>query len=488
MRDSVFFFVNGQRHQIGGAAAFCSLTEFLRQDLRQTGTKVVCAEGDCGACTVLVGWPDGNKLRYETADACILFLHQLDGAHVITIEGLADDGELHPVQQALVDYHGSQCGFCTPGFAMALAGMVEAKADLQPDEVRLGLTGNLCRCTGYVQILEAAASLRAVPPLDERFANNGQWHDLQARTREPVLIRSTVNNSNGNAVERTYFSPRTLEEAVDFKARHPESVLISGATELGVVRNKKGLEPAVLMSLSRVPGLAEITRTGDALAIGANVRWTRLESYMRAHWPEFHRIIVRFGSPQIRNMATLAGNVANGSPIADSLPLLYVMEGEVELLCRRGSRRVKIHEFYKGYKVKEVQPDEFIVRIHLPLPRAGDLVKLYKVSRRNDLDIATFGAAIRLQCRGEHIDRAWIAYGGVAPTVLRLPGTEAFLHGKQLVEETFVKAGKLARTEIAPITDVRGTKDFRLQLAENVLLKFFFECQDKPSFAQARST
>src|SRR5262249_49897287 len=192
--------------------------------------------------------------------------------------------------------------------------------------------------------------------------------------------------------------------------------------------------------------------------------------------PEFYRIIIRFGSPQIRNVSTLVANVAHGSPIADSLPFLLVMDADVELLSRRGNRRVKLNGFYKGYKVNDLAPDEIITRVILPLPAPDELVKLSKVPRRNDLDIATFGAGIRIKRAGDVITRAYVAYSGVAPTVVRLPGTEAFLQGKLLAEETFQEAGRVARAEIQPISDVRGTRDFRWQLAENILMKFYFDC------------
>jgi xanthine dehydrogenase small subunit len=482
-RDYILLYVNGRRYAIRGEAAFSSLSEFLRRELLLPGTKVVCAEGDCGACTVLVGRPDETGGRYQTADACILFLHQLDGRHVVTVEGLADGDCLTPVQQAIVDHHGSQCGYCTPGFVMALTGILEDRPPADAPELRLALTGNLCRCTGYLPILEAAAAVRPedLIPLARRYHSPALVDDLRRHSLSPVRIETT------GPVRRTFFAPRRLEDALEFKARHPESVIIAGATELGVLRNKRGYEPAVLLSLADVPGLSDIVNENSHLVVGANVTWTQMERFSRAALPELYRIIIRFGSPQIRNVSTLAGNVANGSPIADSLPFLFVMEAELELVSQRGSRRVPIGRFYQGYKKTDLTPDEIIARLIVPLPAPDELLKLYKVSRRNDLDIATFGAGIRLKKAGEVITRAYLAYSGVGPMVERLPRTESFLQGKLFTAETFQEAGRVARSEIRPISDVRGAHDFRLQLAENILGKFYWDCTgaDRPVGAPA---
>jgi xanthine dehydrogenase small subunit len=478
MRDYVLMYVNGKRFQIRGETAFSSLSDFLRCELGFVGTKVVCAEGDCGACTVLVGRLDGNQVRYETVDSCIQFLYQLDCKHVVTVEGLHRDGQLHPVQEALVKHHGSQCGFCTPGFVMALTGMFEDKAAADQERMQLALTGNLCRCTGYLPILEAGLSLdpQTLITVAEQYSSRAMIEDLHQHMLEPVLIETAEANRYVAPVRRTFFSPRHLHEALDFKTRHPESLIVSGGTELGVLRNKKGFDPPALLSLTFLPGLSQIVCEDDTVIIGANVTWTQIEAYMKEAFPEFYKIIIRFGSPQIRNVATLVANVAHGSPIADSLPFLYITGAELELVRQSGTRRVQINDFYKGYKVKDLAADEIITRIFIPLPAPDELLKLYKVSKRNDLDIATFGAGIRVRKAGDIITRALIAYSGVAPTVVRLPSTEAFLQGKLFSEETFQQAGREARQEIQPISDVRGSRDFRLQLAENILRKFYYDC------------
>lgn len=472
MRDHVLLYVNGRRFEIRGPAAFSSLTDFLRQSCELTGTKVVCAEGDCGACTVLVGEPVDDGLRYVTVDACIQFLYQLDGKHIVTVEGLNPTGQcdLHPIQKAMVDCHGSQCGYCTPGFVMALAGRAELGAERKcsPD-VRISLTGNLCRCTGYVSILNAAAAIDSanIPTLADLYPSAPIAGELRSAFSEPLQLETPTAR---------FFAPHTMDDAIDFKAKYPKSAIVSGGTELGVVRNKLGIEPPVLLNLTRIRGLCEIATDDAGVVIGANVAWTQIEDWARVALPEFYRIIIRFGSPQIRNVATLVGNVANGSPIADSLPLLLVMDAELDLAGPAGTRRVKIVDFYKGYKIKDLAPDEIITHVRIPHLGREDALKLYKVSRRNDLDIATFGAAIRVRRAGEIITRAFVAYGGVAATVVRLPATEAFLKGKRFTEEVFTEAGTVARSEIEPISDVRGSRDFRWTLAETILAKFHADC------------
>lgn len=471
MRDRVSLFVNKHRYEIRGDAAFASLTDFLRQHCELTGTKVVCAEGDCGACTVLVGEPDGDGMRYQTVDACIQFLYQLDGRHVVTVEGLKRgqcDEELHPIQRAMVDCHGSQCGFCTPGFVMALAGRAELAARGQRTDPRLSLTGNLCRCTGYVSILDASAKAEAEggPTIAHLYPTATIARELR-ESAAPALHLKTPT--------RQFFAPDSLATAVEFKSQTPDAVIVSGGTELGVIRNKLGIEPANLLSLTRIAELNELTTNDREAMIGANVTWTELEDWSRDALPEFYKIAIRFGSPQIRNVGTLVGNVVNGSPIADSLALLLVMDAELLLTGPGGVRQVKVADFYKGYKVKDLARDEIVTQIRLPLPERDDVLKCYKVSRRNDLDIATFGAAIRIRRAGEVISRASIAYSGVAATVVRLPKTEEFLKGKRFTQSVFAEAGTIARGEITPIDDVRGSRDFRWTLAETILSKFFAE-------------
>jgi xanthine dehydrogenase small subunit len=450
LRDHIRLLVNGREHRIAGATAFTTLANYLRYDAGATGTKIVCEEGDCGACSVLVRRGDGD---FVAINSCIIALCQLDAASIVTVEGLKRGGELHPVQQAMVECHGAQCGYCTPGFVVTMSGLFERCDRVGEAQVRDGLTGNLCRCTGYEPIVKAALSVDG--------ASMPKLRDLY-----PQAI------DDGEAVRvGDFFAPTTLADAITFKREHPGCVIVQGSTDVGVWINKRNFAAPAMLFLGKVRELDELRGDDGAVVAGANVTLTAFERFLEGRIPELEAILHVFGSPQIKNTGTLIGNVANGSPIGDTLPYLFVSGAELEL--NGGARTVAIQDFYLGYKKFDLRPDEIITRIRVPVVR--DRLKLYKVSRRRDLDISAFTAAIRLRTLDGHIDTAAIAYGGVAPTVVRLPRTEAFLAGKPVALDTFEEAGRIARGEVAPISDVRGSAEYRAQLAENILPKFWYE-------------
>jgi xanthine dehydrogenase small subunit len=472
MRNHLILWLNGVRREVRGGDAFLTLSDYLRGRLGLVGTKIVCAEGDCGACTVLVADPsDGQGGRFRPIDSCIRFLFQLDGCHVVSIEGLAGDGPLTPVQQAMVDCHGSQCGFCTPGFVMTLAGACHHGHI----DWRRELAGNLCRCTGYTSIFEAAERAAAAPDsLLDKFPA-ASWAAEGGRLRRESL--DLTGNIAG--IERRVSSPTTLPEAVALRQEALEARVVAGATDLGVLWNKGRLRLNHWLDIGRVAELRglEIVETpaGAVLVAGALATWTDLLVVCRDACAEFVPILEAFGGPQIRHVGTLGGNIVNGSPIADSLPLLSAMDAELELVSVSGTRVVGINRFFLGYKQLDLRPDELLVRVRMPLPAPGEILRLTKVSRRRDLDISTFTSAVRIRLAGDRIAAAAIAYGGVGPTVVRLCETEASLLGKPFTEETFRAAGERAAAEITPLSDVRGSADYRRQLACNVLLKLFHE-------------
>jgi xanthine dehydrogenase small subunit len=471
MRDYVLIYINGVRQEIRGSQARLSLSDFLRRRLGLIGTKIVCSEGDCGACTVLVGRPSEQGLRYLSVDSCIQFLFQLDGTHVVTIEGLTKAGGFSGIQQAMIDCHGSQCGFCTPGFVMAMTGMSENDCAASADNLKYGLTGNLCRCTGYVSIIEAGlvAGNAEQHRLSEVFPPAPLLADFEAHAGEDLLI---THNS-----ERSVFCPCTLAPALKYLNENPAALVVSGATDLGV-RVNKGLElPEKLLDLNRLTELARIEVTEGQLEIGARASWTAVEAAYRDLVPQFHRVLNVFGSPQIRNVGTIGGNLINASPISDSLPFLHVMDAQLELSSQAGTRTVNINNFYQSYKKFDLRPGELLTKITVPLPDSTDLLSLYKVSRRCDLDISSFTAAVKLRLDGSTITQAAIAFGAVGPIVLRARETEKFLVGREFSEATMREAGERAVSEVTPISDVRGSADYRWQLTRNVLVKFFWENQ-----------
>jgi xanthine dehydrogenase small subunit len=463
MRDFLLVHINGKPHRLRAPQAFLTLSKFLRYDQRATGTKIVCEEGDCGACTVLVGRRDaGGALRYRPVNSCIQFLFQLDCTHVVTVEGLTRGGELAPVQDAMVRCHGAQCGYCTPGFVMALAGMYECTATPTAADVRAALTGNLCRCTGYESIIKAGLEATSQPRIEQLYPEAPIAEEIARHERDAVRI------------ER-FFKPNELRDALTFKAENPECVIVQGATDFGVWCNKRGFVAEAMLSLDGIAGLGEIRIEDGAMIVGGRASLADFERAVREVVPELAPIMDRFGSPQIKNAGTLAGNIANASPIADTLPFLFVTNASLDLTGLAGTRTVPIRDFYLGYKKLDLRQDEIITRIVIPLPSKSETLRLYKVSKRSHLDISSFTAAMLMSRTDGRVDSIRIAYGGVAPVVLRLAKTEQFLAGKSLTRETFAAAGEIARDEVAPISDVRGSREFRLQLAENVLQRFYYD-------------
>jgi len=465
MRDYLLLYLNGRRHEIRCAAVFQPLSEWLRSARRLTGTKVVCAEGDCGSCSVLIGRPRAGRIDYRPVTSCIQYLAQLDGVHVVTVEGLKHEDRLNPVQEALVAEHGLQCGYCTPGFVVAMQALFDESPTPSRGEACRALVGNLCRCTGYDAILNSVGRV-----------DRAGWKTVAELYPDPELqpileraARESVEITDG---PRRMFKPATLDEAVRWRAATPNATVLAGGTDLGVVWNKGRREVGSLLCLGVVAELQESSIDAGIWSIGAATTLADIERSARDVLPNYGALLERFGSPPIRHAGTLGGNLANGSPIGDTMPALFVLDAEVELVGPNGRRRVNVNQFYTGYRSSVMQPDELIARVHVPLPGTDELFGVYKISKRRDLDISTMTAAVWMHVEGDIIRAARIAYGGVAPTIVRLTKTEAWLSEQRLTESTLRQAGRLARTEIAPISDVRGSAEYRGQLAENILVKF----------------
>lgn len=477
MRDQLLLYINGRRQTVSGSDCFLSLSDYLRLRLALPGTKIVCSEGDCGSCTVLVGRSCGKNFDYKPVDSCIQWMFQLDGTHIVTIEGLTGDNcQATAVQDAMIQCHGSQCGFCTPGFVVAMTGLLEQNDAPSDEDWRTGLTGNLCRCTGYVPIVDAGRSIdpATVERLNERFPAEEMLRELNQSARESIQVQVTTSGRI-----RIFCSPTSLAEAVEFLAANPAAKVVAGATDVGVQLNKGVIDPDQFLDLNRVNELCgsavESGEDGTAILAGARTTWTEIGAIAAESVPEFENIVSIFGSPQIRHVGTIGGNIINASPIADSLPFLFVCDAELEFASAGGTRTVPITNFYHGYKQFDMQSGELLSRIRIPLPEPSDLLRLFKVSRRRDLDISTFTAAIWMRLDGDKIADVRIAIGACGPTVIRARRTEDFLRGQLFDEETMRAAGDIVVSEISPISDVRGSADFRLQLARNVLVKFYLE-------------
>jgi xanthine dehydrogenase small subunit len=450
MRDHIRLLINGREHVVRGRDIFTTLSNYLRYDFGATGTKIVCEEGDCGACSVLISYAKNEE--FVVINSCIQSMFQLDGASIVTVEGLKQDGNLTPVQESMVACHGAQCGYCTPGFIMAMAALFETCDRVDEKQTRDGLVGNLCRCTGYEPIIKAALQTESKEKLKDRYTEVPDAND-------PVRIDN-------------FYAPVTLDEAIAFRREH-NATIVKGGTDVGVWINKRNYKAPALLSLAKIASLNPLHEENGAIVAGANVTLSQLEAFVRDRIPELYKILAIFGSPQIKNAGTLAGNIANGSPIGDTLPYLLVADASLEI--NGGERTVPINSFYRGYRQFDLQPGEIITRVRVPI--VNDMLRLYKVSRRRDLDISAFTAAIRLSTVDSHIAKAWIAYGGVAPTVVRLPRTEEFLAGKAISLDVFRNAGRIAREEVKPISDVRGSAEYRAQLAENIMAKFWHDAE-----------
>lgn len=466
-REKIVFYLNNERVEIAGSEAFQPLSTWLRLRKGMTGTKVVCSEGDCGACTVMLGWLNAaGKLEYRIIDSCIQFLFQLDCCHVITIEALEHNGQLHPAQTAMVECFGSQCGFCTPGFVMGLAHLAEEGREITTTTVKEKLAGNLCRCTGYEAIVKAGLTLNGSPSpgLLARFDRQGMETEFQHLATDSVKI-----TGEGDQV---FFKPQNLAEALKLRAAMPHLRIIAGGTDLGVQHNKGKALLTQVMFIAHLPEIGQIKETETALEIGAVANWSDVLAATKQKLPALHDILKIFAAEQIRNAATIGGNIINASPIADSIPCLFVMGAQLVLASSAGERQVDINHFYTGYKKFDMQPNEMLTKIVLPLPKANALVGLYKVSKRRDLDIATVTLAIHLSVAAGKIADVHLAAGGVAATVVRMRSAEKALLNQPFTEAAFAQAGQIAAAEIRPLSDVRGSAEFRKILIRNLFLKF----------------
>jgi xanthine dehydrogenase small subunit len=468
------FFHQGRVAEVGPEVpATRSVLQWLREDRRCTGTKEGCAEGDCGACTVVLGTlDDDGGLKLEPVNACIQFLPALDGKALFTVEDVGTPQAPHPVQRAMVECHGSQCGFCTPGFVMSLWAYWQQHraAGTRPTRQQLAdtLAGNLCRCTGYRPILDAGERMFAIdgPALDEAPVRAA----LQALAADPPLARPG------------YCAPRTLDELAAARLAQPESLLLAGSTDIGLWVTKKLQTLPMLIATGAVAGMrrieAAVVDGRPALSIGAAASLEAAWAALAVHWPALTEMWLRFASPPIRHAGTLGGNIANGSPIGDGAPVLMALDAV--LLLRRGERvrRVPLEAFYLGYMVNALEPGEFVQALEVPLPAPGNAtaVRAYKISKRFDSDISavSLGAAVTLGADG-HIADLRLAWGGLAATVKRAGRAESALRGRPWDGAALADAQAALAQDFTPLTDHRASAAYRLQVAQNLLRRLWLE-------------
>lgn len=449
-----------------------TVLEYLRSRLRRTGSKEGCAEGDCGACTVVVAdaGPDG-RLRHRAVNACILFVHQLDGKALFTVDDLADGDALHPVQQAMVEAHGSQCGFCTPGFVMSLFAYYKSHTALDGNSLKDALAGNLCRCTGYRPILEAGAKMYA-GGREDRFAPQEAvlLKQLAALShRERMLDHSTSAGS--------FLAPRTADELAEALAQLPqgESWMLAGGTDVGLWVTKQHRVPRSIIYLGSVAELQQITDHGDCIEIGAGVTYTDAFTSIEQLHPAFARMLRRLGSTQIRNSGTIGGNIANGSPIGDSMPALIALGATLKLQSKAGIREMPLEDFFLAYRRTALQPGEFVASVTVQKPGKSSRLGIYKLSKRFDQDISAVLAALHVVLDGDVVRTARLAFGGMAGIPARAHKAETLLTGRRFTPDEIEPAVAALTQDFTPMSDMRASAQYRLLAAQNLLRKFCVE-------------
>ncbi|MHA6346303.1 xanthine dehydrogenase small subunit [Roseivivax sp. CAU 1761] len=471
IRSTIRFVLNDAEVALEEVAATDTLLDHLRLARRLTGTKEGCAEGDCGACTVLVGRLANGTLRYQPVNACIRFLATLDGCHVVTVEHLRGaDGGLHPVQKAMVEHHGSQCGFCTPGIVMSLYALWMEVPAPSVAQIETALQGHLCRCTGYAPIIRAAqaAAGHGSPAADWLATERARLTETLTRLADGARVET------GPAENRAIL-PADVDDFAALLDAHPEATIVAGATDVGlwVTKMLKPIGPALF--IGHLDGLRRIETGRDAVEIGAGVSYSDFAPVIAERFPHLAPYWDRIAGWQVRNMGTIGGNVANGSPIGDTSPVLIALGARVTLRRGDARRTLPLEEFFLDYGKQDRAPGEFVESLTIPLPRPGTRHAAYKVSKRRDEDISALACGIAVDVEGGTITGARIAFGGMAATPKRAAAAETALTGAPFAAESFEAAAQALEGDYSPLSDWRASAEYRRLAAANLLRRFWLE-------------
>jgi xanthine dehydrogenase small subunit len=467
----ISFLHNDQIVEINNPDPNETLLNYIRTKLKKTGTKEGCAEGGCGACTVVLGELKNNEINYRAINSCITLLPTLEGKQLIIVEDLiSKDGELHPVQEAMVKCHGSQCGFCTPGFVMALFSMFKKYSNFKEDVIKDSIDGNLCRCTGYKPIIKAAKNLKSQNRIDH-FSKN---------TKNTIKLLKTINNKSIKIYknDKRYFAPRYVQELKKILKKNINTNFMSGGTDLSLQITKERKDINSIIYMNSISELNYIKNNKKYIEIGASTPLIDLEYYIKKYYPDFTKILKRYGSPQVRNVGTVAGNIATASPIGDCLPLLLSLNAQVVLQNLKKAQILFLDSFFINYRKTKLKKGQFIHSIRIPLFK-NNTFKAYKVSKRFDDDISSICAAFNLEIVKNKIKNVRIAYGGMAAIPKRAFFCEKVLLKSMVNEETFNKAKEALEKDFKPISDMRASGLYRMEVAKNLLEKCGAEIKKK---------
>lgn len=460
-KDPLRFLLNGVETVTLNPAPDLTILEWLRNHRRLTGTKEGCAEGDCGACTVAIGEVDDGQLRFRAINACVAMTAQLHGKMLVTVEGLAQGKQLHPVQSAMVENHASQCGFCTPGFVMSLFARFHDQAPPELEEIHDTLAGNLCRCTGYRPIVDAAMQALG-ESRDDRFT--GKIEDCIAELAKLDAPPTSVNSADGET-----FLPQRRAQLNALLTQHPQAVLLAGGTDLGLDVTKRSKRWPLVISLQNVEELNTISADDRRLRIGAAANYSDIMPYFARFGESAMTLLRRLGSTQIRNLGTMGGNIANASPIGDTPPLLLALGATLHIDGVNGERTIAIDDCFTGYRKTALAAGEYIASIEIPYPQDNEFFYTEKISRRFDQDISAVCGAFWLRLENGLIADARIAYGGMAARPERAAHAEKALAGAPFATHSFEAAARALSQDFKPISDFRASANYRMTTAQNLL-------------------
>ena len=479
------FLINDKEYNESCVEPDLTLLRYLREHKSLKGTKEGCASGDCGACTVLVGSLKKGKLCYQTMNACITPLYAMERKHVVTIEYLSNKESMHPAQNAMIEKQGSQCGFCTPGFVMSFAALYEdvkqENKSISRNTVCESISGNLCRCTGYRPIIDAGLTM----DIDAHSKLSDERNSIQKHLEK---ITQTQPKPAVNAIENCelskkgfYVKPQNESELQAQMKENPHAKLIAGGTDFMLEVTQAYKDFNQLIDISEVSELTTISSTSDSIHIGASVSYSQLQDYFSPKYKEFTQLIERIASQQIRNRGTIGGNIANASPIADLPPILLAFDTEVVIKTSQGlSRNTPLNLFYKAYKTTQLKDNEYIAKFIFPKIYLNDPCYFFKVSKRIEDDISSVMLATRFEIDGKKIKSARIAYGGMAATPLRVSAAEKLLSNKNINDlKAIEKAIEVIKSTLSPLSDVRASAEYRLDIACNLLRKSWMQLNDK---------